>query len=383
MTELDVSPQGASPHETSMVGTTVRRRFRVGAPGIIVIAVVAIVTFGQIAFAHDDGKRLAFACGYYTGFLLSQLSVGLLLGYVAYRLSGRRNWVGNLALCLVLALFSAPSPRWGFLRRERGASPRESGNATALAAIQRKNAEELDRLRRRVEQGPLDPNDFDPEASRKSLEEQAAQSSGQLQVVLEASLRVRNRLNESMQAYLAAYRAFMAAGGLKPQALRTRDDVRTRIELTRRLKDESVATLACVERMSADFRASLLELGARPEDVLDIVAGQQKGAHLLQLRALRQVDVELSGKFLGVVQLLDETWGTWRYVDENDRIVFDSTADLDAYTALMHGMQECAAEEARLQREMFGASTPPTGVENPTSEPARPDNEQMSGQSNN
>jgi hypothetical protein len=67
---------------------------------------------------------------------------------------------------------------------------------------------------------------------------------------------------------------------------------------------------------------------------------------------IRMTDQRIGAAMLGMLDLLDTSWGKWNYNPEKKKVIFQDTAVLAKYNGYYNDMNSAATEQAQLQGEL-------------------------------
>jgi len=171
------------------------------------------------------------------------------------------------------------------------------------------------------------------------------------QKIAEAEQRIIAAAQEKQAAYEKAFADLNAAGTVRSISLPTRDSIHQRQEMVKRLDDASAALEEVFKSAGETLRSELLKQGFSEYTSAKAVTRFAQRANLELILKIRASDHESNAAFLEILDLLDARWGKWKPSAE-DHVLFDNTADANAYNALRQRILEIAATQQAAHAEV-------------------------------
>jgi hypothetical protein len=99
------------------------------------------------------------------------------------------------------------------------------------------------------------------------------------------------------------------------------------------------------------YRAELLKQGLTGEAVDSILSRVNRSASILAIR-IREQDSIMARDMLGLIKLMDETWGLWKVPPDKQSILFDRDADRESYQLLLQNIDRSRETQRGFQKRL-------------------------------
>jgi hypothetical protein len=279
------------------------------------------------------------------------LAVGVILGILAIAMSrsGERASVITRAI-LGLALSSVPVvlavPNFVRAREAAIAHKQAVENLNGAVADFRKQAV-----------GSLnnpDKQTVNLNELNKSLGQAVQNSTGDSAALLKGTQAYLQRIQSLQAAYAGASQTLTAKKVLASSNLTQRADIQERKAAVQSFLETNKKLETFLGQNEANYRAELVNADVSETAIKSALAGfrQTSGAQAPFIVEIRGADDRIGNDMLGVLELLDENWGQWHYRDDTQRLVFDKTAVLDKYNALLNDIKQAGVDQTTAQKHL-------------------------------
>lgn len=279
------------------------------------------------------------------GELVGGVIVALLLGWLAFLIMRRSNIFGNIVFCalIVVPILSSLGIN---------ASKRSSvGTAPVDQETKRIATEAL----KQIENGhAVTPNFQGDKQTIEELGAKAATLKGAPRAAVECMAVVLRERQEPQSAYQSAFEELGRAGGVSAEGLVDKSTIENRLAIVLKL---NVANEAFAERISKSlevFEACMVSHGIETGTVREAVHVYGQTAAIPELLALRETDRRICKSAKGILQLLNEHWGAWRWEPDRKQVKFESEAIGQEVALLALELQAAGRDQQAIQKEMFG-----------------------------
>jgi len=171
------------------------------------------------------------------------------------------------------------------------------------------------------------------------------------QKIAEAEQRIFASVPQKQAAYEKAFVELNAAGMVHSTSLPTRDSVHKREEMVKRFDDANTALEEVFKNAEETLRSELFRRGFSEYTSARAAARFAQRANVELILRIRACDRQSNAAFLQLLDLLDARWGTWKPAAE-DRLLFNNTADANAYNTLRQQIVEIVAIQQAAQDEV-------------------------------
>jgi hypothetical protein len=171
------------------------------------------------------------------------------------------------------------------------------------------------------------------------------------QKIAEAERRIFASVPEKQAAYEKAFTELNSAGMVRSASLPTRESLHEREEMVKRFDDANTALEEVFKNAEATLRSELLKQDFSEYTSAKVAARFAERANVELILKIRACDRESNLAFLQLLDLLDAHWGAWKPSAE-DRLIFNKTADANAYNALRQRIVEIGATQQSAQAEV-------------------------------
>jgi hypothetical protein len=162
------------------------------------------------------------------------------------------------------------------------------------------------------------------------------------------------KLDALMKEYSAAANALQEPPLLDFTGVKRSDELKLRMELVKKYlaANERVMTFLVTEEQAQRDGLTARKL---PHDTVQATARayheQLAAHHDLQIK-VRETDRRMGVALLGMLEVLEDTWGRWKYNAERKKVDFDETADLNRYLNFRNHMDTAAQEQKQWQNQL-------------------------------
>lgn len=304
---------------------------------------LTLVATYQEAREHDPNS--GYMIGYFVGSLISPFVLPLLLGWLSWRLSGKRLWAGNVVFSVILGL-TCLSQLAGM-----ASAYLPKPQAPEVLEINRR-LNELDavgkNLASTVEErlGAIDSvaNGMDDYAKSTNNEREA--------ITLRVGAKSMRQINEMLEAFAQAQdvsiedESFSLNAGdyTDPDQFdHAREVIQAYGQTCRHIVDYYA-------QLEANITALFIQEGFSPPDATQAAAqmasgvSQQRRDHIDLVYGIRYDYATSIDKYL---KLLQENWGKWEYDPNDDTVYFEDDDTIAAYNQLTNRivwLEECMNE---------------------------------------
>lgn len=316
-----------------------RRSFRVPWIGWILFGLWVIFNASALFAAGVTPHGL----GRFVGTTLSVLLVPYVLTWIVWLLSRRSQRVASilfptLMVLVILGSISQTSKR-AAERRESNAAMEQLGRT-------------LQQTNTKLKQG-VSGSEALGDVSQ-AIDQAKAVASGTDKLLVEATgdyLAIAQKHSEEYEAALAEVEAKDALTPEQAASEAELDQLRIVLE---RFIAETKELRDFLARGEAELTSALRKRGVPSGLEEEVLAGfrqKQGGERLPLMLKMREMDVRIGEALLGIVALLKEEWGAWRY-DQERGILFDREPALSRYQTLADAREKAADGQIAAEQKL-------------------------------
>ena len=213
-------------------------------------------------------------------------------------------------------------------------------------------------LRKSAQRAKSAPEHSQNESRSKS--EPRMQSSGEQALVQETARVSLQRMQEAIDAHRANAKVLQDSRVMDMKSVERKDQLETKREVVRRFlasNDELAALLANAETA---FRQELIKLNVSQATMELALDDFRSRARILEgLARLRDADKRIADSMLGVLDMLDENWGRWRYNKEYDQVQLDWPGALKKYNNFMEEIDSATRDQKEIREQLVNLPNQP------------------------
>lgn len=272
------------------------------------------------------------------------------VGWIAWRVKGGRGRLGQTLFGVSLVALVSSSVAMAALQRSRAEATAEQRFRDAGLAF-------LDALERATDDRGASLHEADAmrafagEMQRYAPRLEDAQRGRALAgaAILHEQAPLTDTLNR-------AGKAFVDAGGLSPAALDSEGAVDRRISLGQAYA-EAIDRLAALQARRDERFAEVAALyGVREGDLAEARVWFERCPAGAEHGEVVRFEREVADAALGILRLMRDEWGRWRFDRAARRIIFDREATENRYVALYVALTHAETQKRSLQRRLLADS---------------------------
>jgi hypothetical protein len=189
------------------------------------------------------------------------------------------------------------------------------------------------------------------EKMKTALDSASATTSGTDALVMKGSSDHLARAQVLFKAYATTLKAIQEPNVLDMGGVSKREQLQGRKEVVQRFMTANDKLQDFFANREKIFRRDLQAAGVPPDAVERVITGYKKsaGQHDLLVVKIRQDDHNMGTAILGMLNILDASWGKWTYNVQRKKVDFDDAATLDQYLSFRDQIESAAREQKTLQ----------------------------------
>jgi len=195
------------------------------------------------------------------------------------------------------------------------------------------------------------------DAIEKSMDDLAAQSTGDKALELKASSGYLHRLQVVSAKYTSGLQELEGARVLDMSGVERREQLTPKRDAVQRFMASNEEFKSFLTNAENIFKEEMVAMKVPQKTFDQALEGFHSKAYINNtLIKIRDTDRQIGEGMLGVVDLLDEHWGKWTYNTERKRLVFAADGSLDQYNAFLAKIKKASNEQKRLQEQVVNFS---------------------------
>ena len=258
-----------------------------------------------------------------------------------------RALAGLLVSTVLLAFWGA-----GFVHGFKTAlQNRQAANAVTQAAT-----EVHDNLKKELaEKGTIGPDSVRSrsEKMKSALDKASREMTGDVALVAKAGSAYTAKMQSLLTDYTAALRAMKSPPVLEMKGVDQREQLEGKKELVKKFMEANEKLMAFYTKAESVFRDELVRAKVPVptfEAALKEYRQNEDERNYLAVK-IRMTDQRIGTALLGALDILDGSWGDWKYNPENKSLIFKDTTVIAKYNNYVGEMNSAAQEQAQLQGE--------------------------------
>lgn len=313
-----------------------------------IVAVILVVSFwGSGPVTANFNKALGAVCFFLT---VSGITLGV-IALCAVERQGRKNILGRSILGLVLNGFFIVACLAGFFQQAKR-------KADQRAASFRNLQDEVKRIQEDTRKSFNRTNGITGQDSQqlsrlKSMMEDSSKNvSGDEGLVFKAGAMHVGNIEAAAKPYHLAVKELQQTKPLDMSLVKSREELGERKAVVRRFIEANDNFTKVIARSETSYREELIRLKASDQVVEKAMAGFRKSARLGLLIEIRGTDARLGAAMLGALELMERGWGQWKYNEAREKIIFQNTADVEAFNGFMAEMSAASKDQIAVQERL-------------------------------
>ena len=185
---------------------------------------------------------------------------------------------------------------------------------------------------------------------KTTLDGVAKEGSADMALAANATKAYLEKVQALMSDYSAAAKLLRSPPVLNMSGVESREQLQAKRKVVENFMAANEKLMAFITRGEKPFREELVRFKVSEEMTESVLKGYRGKAterNILQVK-IRQTDQQIGTSMLGILDVLDASWGGWKYSAEKKKTIFSDTAALEKYNDYSKTIQLAADEQNRL-----------------------------------
>jgi hypothetical protein len=198
----------------------------------------------------------------------------------------------------------------------------------------------------------VDTSKFDK--LNRQMKEASRTLTGEDAIIAQVMSKHLDRIQAQLKAYEAAVKPFLAAGIFDTQKLTDKSQIEEKRQIVRTFLKQNGDLREAVMEAEKSIRADFAKTSVSAQNIEATMEGyHRKAAPQTALTVkIRDCDDKLGNAALGVLDLLENSWGKWKFDAERNKVRFENALDLEAYNGFVREVHQVSQEQLALQKRL-------------------------------